>query len=572
MSAPDELQCDVAVFGSGVGGLSAALTAACEGRRVIVFEKDAQLGGTTATSGGVIWIPGNSQAKATGIDDPVSDARRFLQAQIGETLRPELLEAYLTSGPEAVDYFAQRTELKFTLSASPDYITDVDGATTFGRALLALNFDGRLLGKDMALIRAPRKVFMVLGGLMVGRREIPMLMRPFASWASFKFVTSLLLSYAKDRLRYPRGTRLLMGNALVARAVYSALQRQVRFVTGAKLVRVLMEDRRAVGATYQHDGLEKTVRASRAVVLATGGMAQSAAMRERFMPAHPHHHSAAVPENVGEGAEAAMDVGGVVDTRVQTPSFWTAASLYRDDAGREMAFPYGHMDRGKPGAIIVNRQGKRFVNESDSYHHVVIAMFKAGAHPPHDGAFEICDTDFILRYGMGMVRPAPFPLGRHIRHGYLVKGETLDDLARQLGVDPQGLAAEVARHNEFARTGKDLDFRKGDTAFNRYNGEDRGQPNACLLPISRAPFYALRLFPGTLGSAAGIRTDVNAQVVDAHDAPIPGLYACGNDMASVMRGAYPGPGITLGPGLVFGWRAMQHALGEPLNTHPDASS
>ncbi len=559
----DTLQCDVAIFGSGVAGLTAALVAACEGQKVIVFEKDTQLGGTTATSGGVLWVPGNAQARAAGIDDPLEDARRFLAGQLGPAMRPELVDAYLASGREALDYLAARTELKFELVAAPDYLSDADGGTTAGRALSTPNFDGRLLGAKLALVRPPKRAFMVLGGLMVGRREIPLLMRPFSSWANFRFVCGLLARHARDRLTYPRGTRLLMGNALVARAVFSALQRNVTFVTSAPLVRLLRDSSRVTGAVFRQDGLERTVHAGRAVVLATGGMPHSAALRERFMPAHPHRHSIANEGNVGEGALAAMQAGGAIDTGMQTPSFWTPASIARDAQGREVPFPYGHMDRGKPGAILVNRAGHRFVNESESYHEVVVAMFKAGALPPNDGAFLLCDTDFIRRYGLGLVRPAPFPLAPHIRSGYLVKGDTLQELADRLGVDAAGLASEVERHNEFARTGKDLDFGKGDTAFNRYNGDARGQPNPCLLPIARAPFYALRMFPATLGSALGIRTDANANVLDETDAPIRGLYACGNDMGSVMRGAYPGPGITLGPGLVFAWRAMRHAAQTP---------
>ncbi|MES2975173.1 MAG: FAD-dependent oxidoreductase [Pseudomonadota bacterium] len=557
------LQCDVAIFGSGIAGLAAALVAACEGRKVIVFEKDAQLGGTTATSGGVLWVPGNRQAEAAGIDDPLEDARRFLAGQIGAAIRPELVEAYLASGREALDYLAERTELKFDLVAAPDYLSDADGGTTTGRALSTPNFDGRLLGAKLALVRPPKPAFMVLGGLMVGRREIPLLMRPFSSWGNFTFVCGLLARHARDRLTHARGTRLLMGNALVARAVYSALQRDVRFVTGAPLVRLLRAGGRVTGAVFRHDGVEQTVHAACAVVLATGGMPHAAALRERYMPAHPHRHSIANESNVGEGAQAALQVGGTIDTQMQTPSFWTPASLARNAQGREVPFPYGHMDRGKPGAILVNRAGRRFVNESESYHEVVVAMFKAGALPPADGAFLLCDTDFIRRYGLGLVRPAPFPLRPHIRSGYLVKGRTLEALAQRLGVDPQGLAAEVARHNEFARTGKDLDFGKGETAFNRYNGDARGQPNPCLLPIRRGPFYALRMFPATLGSALGLRTDENANVLDASGTPIVGLYACGNDMGSVMRGAYPGPGITLGPGLVFAYRAMRHATHTP---------
>ena len=192
---------------------------------------------------------------------------------------------------------------------------------------------------------------------------------------------------------------------------------------------------------------------------------------------------------------------------------------------------------------------------------VVLAMFAQRTLQPDDAAFLVCDHAFIARYGLGLVKPAPFPHRRYLASGYLKRGATLAALALAIGVDPAGLASEVARHNGFAATGRDLDFGKGDTAFNRYNGDDRGQPNPCLLPLRDAPFYAIEVVPCTLGTAVGVRTDAFARAMDADGQPIAGLYAVGNDMASVVRGAYPGPGITIGPGIVFAWRAMRHAAG-----------
>lgn len=406
---------------------------------------------------------------------------------------------------------------------------------------------------------------MVLGGLMVGRKEIPMLLRPLASWSSFRYMSRLLWRHARDRMRHARGTRLLIGNALIARALHSARRLGVHVETSTALTNLLVENGRVAGARVRtRDGM-RTIRARRGVVLATGGFPHSEELRRELCAAYPHRYSLASEENVGDALRAARKAGAAVDEAMSSPGFWTPASIAKDAEGRETVYPYGHLDRGKPGAIIVNRSGRRFVNESDSYHHVVLAMFARGVLRPKDAAFIVCDRAFIARYGLGLVKPAPFPHGPYLRNGYLKRADTLSALAQQIGVDAHGLAEEVARHNEFAATGRDEDFHKGEGAFNRYNGDARGQPNACLLPVAEAPFYAIEIVPCTLGTAIGLRTDADARVTDADDRPIEGLYAVGNDMASVMRGAYPGPGITIGPGIVFAYRAMRHAArSEPV--------
>ncbi len=559
---------DVAVFGSGAAGLGAALVAACEGMSVALFEKADALGGTTATSGGAIWIPGNSATEAAGYPDSLADARRLLEIESGGSWRGDLVDAYLASGREAIDYLAHRTDVQFERLSSPDYVSDKPGASLAGRALSPLPFDGRRLGRAFELVRAPRPAFMILGGLMIGRREIPNFLRPYSSWKALHQVTRVLARYLVDRLRFSRGTRLLMGNALIGRALHSALRLGVQVHTTAALKQLQRDGKRVTSATVDIAGVEHRVRAARAVVLATGGFPHSASHRGAYASRHPHHLSLASPENTGDAANAALQVGAIIDERLESPGFWTPASISVDAMGRETVFPYGHIDRGKPGAIIVDTSGRRFVNEADSYHHVVLAMFDRKAFAPHGSAHIVCDSDFVRKYGLGLVKPAPFPLGTHLKSGYLKRGQSLRELAGSIGVDPDGLEAEVARHNRFARTGVDADFRKGCSAFNQYNGDPTVAPNPCLAPIMRAPFYAIEIFPCTIGMASGLKTDADARVLDPQDQPIDGLYACGNDMASFTRGSYPGPGITIGPALVFAYRAMQHAAGHPCPPSP----
>ncbi len=559
---------DVAVFGSGAAGLGAALVAACEGLSVALFEKADALGGTTATSGGAIWIPGNSAMEAAGFPDSLADARRLLRLESGDSWRGDLVDAYLASARDAIDYLASRTDVQFERLSSPDYVSGRPGASLTGRALSPLPFDGRKLGQAFELVRAPRPAFMILGGLMIGRREIPNFLRPLSSWKALRQVTSVLTRYLADRLRFSRGTRLLLGNALVARALHSALRLGVQVHTDAALKQLHRDGPRVTRATVEIAGVDHLVRAAKAIVLATGGFPHSPRHRTAHASHHPHQLSLASAENTGDAADAALRVGATVDDRLESPGFWTPASISVDAIGRETVFPYGHMDRGKPGAIIVDQGGRRFVNEADSYHHVVLAMFERKAYPPHGSAHIVCDSDFIRKYGLGLVKPAPFPLGAHLKCGYLKRGHSLRALAGLIRVSPEVLEAEVARHNVFSHTGDDTDFNKGGSAFNQYNGDPAVTPNPCLAPIVRAPFYAIEIFPCTIGMAAGLKTDADARVLDTQDEPIDGLYACGNDMASFTRGSYPGPGITIGPALVFAYRAMQRAAGHPCPPSP----
>lgn len=552
---------DVVVLGSGAGGMSAALVCASAGLQVGIFEKSPWFGGTTANSGGGVWVPCTSLARQAGIDDSPAQVRRFLESELGPRFRADLVDAFVQSGPQAIDFLAQNSEVKFQLGNIPDYHAETPGGRVDGRVLFPLPFDARQLGSAFAQLRSPWKRFLVFGGMMVGRRDIPALMRPFASWANATYTLSMLLRYAADRLTFHRGTQVLMGNALAARFLYSLRQRQVFMQAQASLTQLLVTDGGAVHGVLVHTPTGTLrVRARKGVVLATGGFAHSPTLRARYGGAHPHHLSAAYPESVGDGLKAAVQVGAAVDHEMSSPAFWTPASLLHERDGSQVVFPYGHLDRGKPGAIIVNALGQRFVNEADSYHDVVTAMY---AGPDSDARLHshlICDHRFIRQYGLGAVRPAPYRLRPYIQMGYLMKESTLAALARRIGVDEARLQATVEQHNRDARAGVDPVFGKGNSAFNRYNGDPHCQPNPCLRPLETGPFYALRIYPATLGTAAGIKTDANAQVINTEGAPIPGLYACGNDMASMMRGHYPAPGITLGPGIVFGYRAARHLV------------
>jgi succinate dehydrogenase/fumarate reductase flavoprotein subunit len=544
---------DVLVFGAGMGGMCAALFAAHEGLDALLCEKTDQVGGTTSTSAGTVWIPGSTQAKRNGVPDSVDDARRFLEAEIG----PRALgvrEAFLEAGPAALDYLDARTEVKFRAPPRhPDYHSNQPGRALAGRALAPLPFDGRLLGKDFARVRPPIAPFMVLGGMMVGKDDIPILLKPFASLTAFAAAAKLLLRHATDRLRYRRGTRLVMGNALVGRLYYSLRARDVPIAFDARLVELVKGADRLEGAVVDIGDKRQTIRARRGVILATGGFAPSEKLRAEFMRELPVAHSNAFEGASGDGFQAARAAGAAVDDRHTSPAFYFPSSMHK-----ETVFPHILLDRAKPGLIAVNSDGRRFVNESDSYHDFVEGMFRANAATPSVPAWLICDHSFIRDYGIGLVHPGAGrrQIERYIADGYLKRAETLMELAQQIAIDGKTLLRTVQAHNRYAETGVDEAFGKGGTEYNQFNGDPANKPNPCLRPIVEPPYYAVAVYPSTMGTCVGLSTDADARVLDRDGRAIDGLYAVGNDMASLFRGIYVGPGITLGPALVFAYRAV----------------
>jgi len=550
---------DVLVFGAGMGGMCAAIFAAHESLDVLLCEKTDQVGGTTSTSAGTVWIPGSSQAKRDGVPDSVEDARRFLESEIGPHALDQR-EAFLDAGPAALDYLDARTEVKFRAPPRhPDYHSNRPGRALAGRALAPLPFDGRLLGRDFARVRPPIAPFMVLGGMMVGKDDIPFLLKPFASLKAFASAARLVLRHATDRIRYRRGTRLVMGNALVGRLFYSLRARNVPIAFDARLAELVQTDGRVQGAVVDIGSARQTIRARRGVILATGGFAPSEKLRAEFMRALPVAHSNAFAGASGDGFQAARAAGAAVDDRHTSPAFYFPSSLHKDTV-----YPHILLDRAKPGLIAVNSDGRRFVNESDSYHDFVEGMLRANAATPSVPAWLVCDRSFIRDYGIGLVHPGAGrrQIERYVADGYLKRAETLMELAQQIGVDGKTLLRTVQEHNRYAETGVDEAFGKGGTEYNQFNGDPANKPNPCLRPIVEPPYFAVAVYPSTMGTCVGLSTDGDARVLDPDGRAVGGLYAVGNDMASLFRGIYVGPGITLGPALVFAYRAVMRIVNE----------
>ncbi|WP_426955464.1 FAD-binding protein [Muricoccus radiodurans] len=572
MSGAGEEEVDLLVLGAGCAGMVAAVTAAACGLRVLLAEKAGHVGGTTAYSAGTAWVPGTDHVQRAGLDDTVEEAARYLDWIAGEEDPRGLRTAFLRTGAEAIRFLEANTPLRLILPPlAPDY-RDGPGAVAAGRALATAEYDGRLLGPDLALIRAPRPGFTVFGGMMVGKPDVEVLLRPFGSVAAFRRVLGILGRHARDRLSHPRGTRLVMGNALVARLLAGLRAQGVVIRMRTRAERLLLRDGRVEGAVLlDSNGQRTTVRAGRGVVLATGGFSGSPGWRAKLLSPSPAGElTVACPDDAGDGFDLASAAGAAPDASGQgTGAFWMPTSIRRGRDGA-VAFPHIILDRAKPGVILVNARGERFVNEGLSYHDVVTAMFGNGGDGPDRPAWLICDSVFLRRYGLGLIRPRALSWRGFQRDGYLVSAPDLRTLAARIGVSPGGLEATVARHNGFAETGVDADFGKGSTRLNRQNGDAaRGGRNPCLAPITKAPFHAVAVWPADLATAAGLPTDADGRVLRPDGAAVPGLYAAGNDMASIMGGTYPGPGTTIGPAMVFGYRVGRHAAAT-CHERPDA--
>ena len=551
---------DLVVVGAGAGGMTAAAVAAAEGLRVLLVEASPLVGGTTAISGGMVWLPANHKMAEAGLGDSLEAARSYLSHVVPPGGGDAMLDTFLGRSDEALRYLESRTQLRLQpVVRYPDYYPAVPGSTAGGRVLEPVPFDGTKLGSAFSTLREPLPEFTLFGGMMIGRADIPHLRRGARSPRSAWRVASLLLRHARERLRAPRGTTLVLGNALAARLYRSVLDLGVELRLGSAAERLLQgDDGRVTGVELRAGQALVRVPARCGVVLASGGLSHDAALRTRFVPALAGDLTATVGcPGASSGARLAQSSGAELSRSPHQQAFWVPASVFPRSGGSTGVFPHTVTDRGKPGLIAVDQSGKRFVNEAISYHEFVRGQLAHGAQAVP--AWLVCDRRFLWRYGLGAVRPFTLAPGRHVASGYLKRADSVAALAEQLGLPAPDLSEALATWNEDARLGTDTRFGRGGDIYQRHLGDADHGPNPCVATIDAPPYYAVAVRPANLGMAAGIVTDEHARVQRADGTTIPGLYACGNDMQSVMNGAYPGPGITLGPALVFGYVAARHA-------------
>jgi succinate dehydrogenase/fumarate reductase flavoprotein subunit len=551
---------DLVVLGSGVGGLTAALAAALKGLRAVVLEHSDRIGGTSARSSGTVWVPGNHYLRTHGVTGDGEDAARYLASLVGERGDPEIWRAFLAGAPSMLLDLEQRAGLAFRpYMTAPDYRQDHPGAAKGGRALEPMPFDGRKLGFDFGRLAWPIPELMVFGGMMVTRGEAAQLVRADRSPKGFALGAQLLARYLRDRLGYARGTRLVLGNALVARLLKAVLDRGVPVLTGVRTQRLVVTGGRVGGVEATVNGARRTIAARCGIVLAGGGFPANAALRAQYLPAPVAEFTPAGPTCDGSTIALGLAAGAALGPSGLDNALWFPSSTMTRGDGTTAVYPHIVLDRAKPGLIAVNGAGKRFVNEAVSYHEFVRAMYRAHADTPAIPAWLVCDRAFIRRYGLGLIRPRTPSLRKYVAGGYLREGSTIAALADAIGVPAATLQATVARFNGFAAAGADADFGKGSTIYERANGDPGIAPNPCLGPIARPPFYAVPVLPTPLGTSLGLRADVHARACDADGRPIPGLYVCGNDMQSAFGGEYPGAGAQLGQAMTFGWIAARHA-------------
>ena len=551
---------DVVVVGSGAGGLLTALIAAKNRADVLIVEKAAQWGGTSATSGGGIWIPGSDQARAAGFEDNLDDAFRYVRALSAPNVPDANIRAYVDNAAAMLRWVTANTGVVYTAQPYPDYHAENPGGSVTGfRTHLPETFDGTLLGDDLKTQRFPSPAASLFGYLNWTFAETYQLLYRSKGWArdlaknlaKYWFDWPLRLSSRKDR-------RLTLGNALTGGLRVALNQAGVPLWLNTPLEELVREDGRVVGVVVTHQGRRMRIAARKGVVLAAGGFDKNQAMRDAHAPLYRNaQYSGGVTSNTGDGIRAGMAAGAAT---MNLHSAWAAPVFHvpGEDRGRLVT-----IERALPGCIMVNQKGQRYLNEAASYH--IVGQQMARRHAEFGDAspsWMVFDARYRHLFPMGPLLPlVPDWLQSAGVRKILKKGRTIDELARAIGVDPATLSVTINRFNAGAAEGRDEEFRRGEAAYDRMYGDYRHQPNPCLRPLTEAPFYAMPIYPGDIGTNGGLKTNARAQVVDDEGHAVAGLYAVGNTTASSMGESYPGAGVTLGPAMTFGYLAAREMTG-----------
>jgi len=552
---------DFLVVGAGGGGLTAAIRAHDLGASTLIVEKSNLYGGSTALSGGVVWVPNNRYMAAAGLADSCDAGLRYLQKVTEGISSPECLRAYVETAPRMLDYLAERTHVRFqTLADYPDYYPEQDGGASGGRSCEPEAFDARRLGAEFEHQRVHPREYMIWGWLAVRAIEGKSLMR--ADWRGQAILAREALKYFLDlpeRLRGRLNRRLTLGGALVARLRLSLMERQVPLWLDTPLRDLVLDGSRVAGAVLERNGKGLRVRARRGVLLAAGGFEHNAELRRRYQQEPTGSDWTAGSEsNTGDTLEIGQHVGAAFD--LLDDAWWCPVTQVPGEPFRRVVL----FEKNLPGSIIVNQKGERFMNEAAPYNDVGKSMYRAHQEGvPAIPGHLVFDAVFRSRYSAGPIFPGRMQPDHRIPEryrGFLTRAETLDELAHAIGVDAGGLTKTIARFNELARNGKDLDFHRGESRQDRFYTLYAGAPNPNLAPIEKPPFYSLKVWPGDLGTKGGLRTDAHAGVLRGSGDAIPGLYATGNCTASIMGRTYPGAGGTIGPAMTFGFIAAEHSL------------
>ncbi len=552
---------DVLVVGSGGGAMTAAITAYDRGADVLVVEKADHYGGTTAISGGGVWIPNNHDIRGNEVGDTPEDAYAYMKDLIGNDVADDKIQAYVDNAPEMIDYLEARTSALFKAVPYSDYFPEKPGGKPGYRTMQVQPVSMRQLGDDADQLLTSSRQALLFNRVSMTIDDVLAIRYRSRGW--LRRIVFNNLRYWTDiraRLKGPRDSRLSFGSALIAHLRLALKKRDIPLWLSAPFKQIITSDNHIEGAIITRDGRDIAIKTRKGVIMGAGGFERNDAMRAQYLPKPTQSKwSASHLSNTGDTIQAGMEVGAQTD--LMDAAWWgPSIPVDQEDHARVLFF-----ERSSPGCIIVNQDGKRFANEALPYLDFVQAMYEAeaggGSCIP---AYVIFDAAFRKKYSMGPLLPTmampdaaiPAPV-REI----LFCAETIEDLAAKLNVPEQNLKDTVANMNRYATTGKDEEFGKGDGGYDRAFGDIHIEGNPCLAPVEKPPFYAMAIYPGDIGTKGGLLTDKHGQVMSEDGGPIKGLYAVGNNAASVMGRKYPGAGSTIGPSMTFGYIAARHIAG-----------
>ena len=549
-SAPLPREVDVVVVGAGGAGMCAALAAAAQGLDVVLVEKSEYFGGSTARSGGGVWMPGNYALRSAGqvSADDLAQAKLYLDSIVGDDVPKVRRDTYLERGPEVLDFVRSHTPLRFEwVPDYADYHPEAPGGRPAGRSCEPIPLDARFLGDELE--RLHPQYTKAPANMIVTQADFRKISLGLRTWRGPATMVKVLL---RRVLSLVRGQRMFaMGNAIAIGLRKGLMDAQVPVVYGAELTGLTLEDGRVVGVEVARGAEAQTVRARRGVVLGSGGFERNLELREKHQP-HPTSIDWTTGSEFNTGGGILAGIAAGAGTDLLDDAWW----------GPTIPLPNGPWfclaERNLPGSIIVNQAGERYMNEALPYVEAVHAMYDGEATGVgHVPSWMVIDQRYRNRYLFAGLSPRqPFP-GRWYKSGTVKKAASIEALAAEIEVPADALRATIERFNGFAGTGTDEDFHRGESAYDKYYSDPTVKPNPSLHVIDQAPFYAVKIVPGDLGTKGGLVTDERARVLRPDGSVIEGLYAAGNVSSAVMGHTYAGPGATIGPALAFGYLAVE---------------
>jgi 3-oxosteroid 1-dehydrogenase len=555
---------DLLIVGSGAGAMATAIRTHDRGGTALLIEKTDLYGGSSAMSGGSLWIPNNHLMAAAGVNDSPEEALTYLRHLTRGEVPEQKLARYVETAPRMLRYMSDHAGLDMqSMLTYTDYYPEAPGGKPGGRSVEPHHFDARRLGGEFANMREPAVQELVMGRVSMTATEAHHLLARHPGWIGL--TTRIMSRYWLDlggRLASKRDRCLSLGNALIGMLRRALMDRNVPLWRSTAARELVVEQGRVVGAVVEQNGRVLRIRAEKGLVLAAGGFESNDEMRRQYLPNPTKAEwTTANPGNTGDAIRMGMALGAAVD--LMDDAWWGPTTVVPGEARARMLV----VEKGLPGSIFVNGRGERFLNEATPYNDICKAMYARNTpESPCVPAYMIFDATYRKKYPLGPFFPGSqqpdWALPKLLKEArYLKKADTLEELAAELGIDAAGLKASVEKINRYAREGRDPDFHRGESLFDRYYGDEKVRPNPCLAPLDKPPYYGLVVYPGDLGTKGGLRTDASARVLSGDAAVIEGLYAIGNTSASVMGRTYPGAGGTMGPAMTFGFIIAEELIG-----------